>query len=621
MTKHEIADVLNEIALLLELKGENPFKIRAYQSGARVIESLEQPELERLLAANELLTVKGIGEALAKKIAELHTTGKLEFLEKLRATIAPGLVELLQIPGVGPKKIKVLHEQLGVVDIASLAAACADGRVAALAGFGAKTQEKIVAGIKNREAYGRRHLWWEAWQVAQPIVAGLRALPQVKRAEAAGSLRRGLETVGDLDFIVSATEIEPVVSWFVGLSDVQEVTARGETKTSVRFVTGLQADLRLVPDEQFIFALHHFTGSKDHNVQMRQRALARGLTLSEWGLEPVTAATSESSASPSSSLTAAAGAGEAAAPRARRPKRAGAPADAASGDPARGSVATEADLFARLGLHFIPPELREGMGEIEAAEHGELPTLVDLPDLRGTFHCHTTASDGRNTLAEMATAAASAGWEYLGIADHSKSSFQANGLTEQRLLEQVEAIRVFNASGRCRTHVFAGTECDILPDGRLDFDEALLRKLDYVVASVHSTFALDEAAMTARIIRAIEHPCTTMLGHLTGRLLLRRDGYRVDAGKIIDAAIAHGVIIEINAAPKRLDMDWRHWRKATARGLLTSINPDAHETAELAYVRAGINTARKGWLTKAQVFNTRSLAEVKAAFLARRRAG
>lgn len=621
MTKHEIADVLNEIALLLELKGENPFKIRAYQSGARVIESLEQTELERLLAANELLTVKGIGEALAKKIGELHATGKLEFLEKLRATVAPGLVELLQIPGVGPKKIKVLHEQLGIVDLASLSAACADGRVAALAGFGAKTQEKIVAGIKNREAYGRRHLWWEAWQVAQPIVVGLRALPQVKRAEAAGSLRRGLETVGDLDFIVSATEIEPVVNWFVGLPDVQEVTARGETKTSVRFVTGLQADLRLVPDEQFVFALHHFTGSKDHNVQMRQRALARGLTLSEWGLEPVTAVTPDRSANPAPrSPSPEAGAGAAATLRTRRPKRAGAAADVAGENAARGSLASEADLFARLGLHFIPPELREGLGEIEAAEEGELPTLVDLPDLRGTFHCHTTASDGRSTLAEMAAAAEQAGWEYLGIADHSKSSVQANGLTEQRLLEQVEAIRAFNASGRCRTHVFAGTECDILPDGRLDFDESVLGKLDYVVVSVHSTFALDEPAMTARIIRAIEHPCTTMLGHLTGRLLLRRDGYRVDAGRIIDAAIANGVIIEINAAPKRLDMDWRHWRKAAARGLLTSINPDAHETAELAYVRAGINTARKGWLTKAQVFNTRPLAEVKAAFLARRRA-
>jgi DNA polymerase (family 10) len=286
VTKNEIADVLNEIALLLELKGENPFKVRAYQTGARVVESFEQAELERLIAGGELQTVKGIGEALGKKITELQATGKLEFFENLKASVAPGLVELLEIPGLGPKKIKVLFEKLGVADIASLTQACCDGRVAGLAGFGAKTQEKILAGIKNREAYGKRHIWWDAWLVADPIVQGLRALPQVKRAEAAGSLRRGLETVGDLDFIVSATEVAPVVAWFVAMPGVQEVTARGETKASVRFTTGLQADLRLVPDEQFVFALHHFTGSKDHNVQMRQRALARGLSLSEWGLVP-----------------------------------------------------------------------------------------------------------------------------------------------------------------------------------------------------------------------------------------------------------------------------------------------------------------------------------------------
>lgn len=611
VTKHDIADVLNEIALLLELKGENPFKIRAYQSGARVVESLEQPELERLIAANELLTVKGIGDALAKKIAELHGTGKLEFFEKLKASVEPGLIELLQIPSLGPKKIKVLHETLGVTNLAALTAACADGRVAALPGFGARTQEKIVAGIKNREAYGRRHLWWEAWHVAQPIVAGLRALPQVKRAEAAGSLRRGMETVGDLDFIVSASEIEPVVAWFAGQPDVQEVTARGATKTSVRFASGLQADLRIVPDEQFVFALHHFTGSKDHNVQMRQRALARGLSLSEWGLAPVAGGGVEPGGT----------ANESAAPngdaKVGRVVSNSPPAERTRLRRARDNAPLKADseegLFALLGLHYIPPELREGLGEIEAAEKGELPTLVDLPDLRGTFHCHTTASDGRNTLGEMAAAAASVGWEYLGIADHSKSSVQAKGLTEARVLEQLEAIRTLNTSGRGGTHVFAGTECDILPDGRLDFDDALLARLDYVVASIHSNFAMDEAAMTARIVRALEHPRVTMLGHLTGRLLLRRDPYRVDVGKVIDAAIANRVIIEINAAPKRLDMDWRHWRKAAERGLLCSINPDAHETDELGYVRAGINAARKGWLTKQHVFNTRPLAEVKAA--------
>ncbi|WP_414664229.1 DNA polymerase/3'-5' exonuclease PolX [Horticoccus sp. 23ND18S-11] len=585
MTKNEIADVLSEIATLLELKGENPFKVRAYQNGGRALEAIEEGELARLIAAEELKSVKGIGDALAQKISELHTTGRLEFFEKLKATVEPGLVEMLQIPGLGPKKIRALHDKLGLADIAALTQACHDGRVAELEGFGAKTQEKILAGIKNREAYGRRHLWWDAAAVAEPIVAGLRALPQVSRAEAAGSLRRGAETVGDLDFIVAASEVAPVVDWFVAMPHVKEVTAKGDTKASVRFESGLQADLRIVPEAQFAFALHHFTGSKDHNVQMRQRALARGLSLSEWGLVP---AEGEGTAKQK--------------------------AEHHLSD----KVDSERGLFAALGLHFIPPELREGLGEIEAAERGELPRLVELADLRGAFHNHTTASDGRNTLAEMTAAAEALGWEYLGIADHSKASFQANGLSEERLLQQIADIRALNASKRYKTHVFAGTECDILADGRLDYDEGLLRQLDYVVASVHNGFAQDEAAMTARIIKAIEHPCTTMLGHATGRLLLRREGYRVDLGKVIDAAIAHDVIVELNASPWRLDLDWRHWRKAADRGLVCAINPDAHETAGLEHVRAGINSARKGGLGAENIVNTRSLAAVVKLFSSRR---
>lgn len=595
MTKNEIADVLTEIGLLLELKGENPFKVRAYQAGAKVLESLEEAELARLIAADELLTVKGIGSALAQKVTELHRTGKLEFFEKLKATVEPGLVELLEIPGLGPKKIKALYDKLGVRDIATLTAACADGRVAELTGFGAKTAEKILSGIKNREAYGRRHIWWDAYRVAEPIVSGLRALPQVKRAEAAGSLRRGMETVGDLDFIVAASDVEPVMEWFATMPDVSEVTARGETKTSVRFGSGLQADLRIVPEDQFFFALHHFTGSKDHNVQMRHRALQRGLSLSEWGLVP------------------AEGEGTV------KDKVGRVEVSERSASSSERRVATsEEDIFRALGLAFVPPEMREGLGEIEAAENNALPALIENDDLRGTFHCHTTASDGRNTLNEMVAAADALGWEYLGIADHSKSSIQANGLTEERLLKQVEEIAALNASRKFKTHVFTGSECDILADGRLDFDESVLAKLDYVVTSVHNAFSQDEATMTARIIRAIEHPQTTMIGHLTGRLLLRREGYRVDVTKIIDAAVARGVIIELNASPWRLEMDWRFWRKAADRGLLCSINPDAHETADLAYVRTGVNAARKGWLTRDHVLNTRRLDAVKAYLLARK---
>ncbi len=585
MTKNEIADVLEEIGTLLELKGENPFKVRAYQTGARVIETIEEAELARLVAAGELDSVKGVGEALAQKITELYTTGWLDYLTKLRASIEPGLVELLQIPGLGPKKIRALHEKLGIADLAALTKACHEGKVAELGGFGEKTQEKILAGIRNREAYGKRHLWWDAAEIAEPIVAGLRKLPQVTQAEAAGSLRRGMETVGDLDFLVAASDVAPVVAWFTGLPDVKEVTASGETKASVRFGSGLQADLRIVPAEQFVYALHHFTGSKDHNVQLRQRALSRGLSLSEWGLVP---AEGEGTAKEKAETL-----------------------KAKKKNTESRNVRNETDLFLALGLHYIPPELREGLGEIEEAEKGELPRLVELTDLRGAFHNHTNASDGRNTLTEMVAAAEALGWDYLGIADHSKASFQANGLSEERLFKQIEEIQALNASKKFKTHVFTGVECDILPDGRMDYADAVLAKLDYVVASVHASMTQDEAAMTARIIRAIEHPRTTMLGHLTGRLLLRREGYRVDAAKVIDAAIANGVIIELNANPWRLDMDWRHWRKAAERGLVCAINPDAHETAGLQYVRAGINSARKGWLTKENILNTRTLAAVQ----------
>lgn len=578
MTKTEIADALNEIAVLLELQGENPFKVRAYQVGARALETMVE-DLETVIAENRLGEVKGIGEALAKKITELHRTGRLELLERLRAAVPPGLLELLEVPGLGGKKIFTLHQKLGVNSIATLTQACLDGRVATLPGFGEKTQQKILAGIRNREAYGKRHLWWDAHVVAAPILAALRKQPGVERAEHAGSLRRGLETVGDLDFIAAAREPGPVMAWFTAMDGVLEVTGSGDTKSSVRLMGGMQADLRVVPPEQFAFALHHFTGSKDHNVLMRQRALVRGLSLSEWGLTPV------------------------------EPNRAGAVPT---------GVADEAALFAALGLNFIPPELREGLGEIEAAEQGPLPRLLEPGDLRGAFHNHTVASDGRDTLEAMAHAAATLGWEYIGIADHSKASFQANGLDEERLRAQLEAIRAFNASGRAPVHVFAGVECDILPDGRLDLTEDVLRELDYVVASVHSVLNQSEEDMTRRIIRAIEHPCTTMLGHVTGRLLLAREPSRVNHAKVIDAAAANGVMIELNANPRRLDMDWRWWRHAAEKGVQACINPDAHAVDQLAFVDAGVRAARKGWLTREHVFNTRSVDAIRAWLAARR---
>ena len=590
MNKAEIAAVLTEIGTLLELKGENPFKTRAYQTGARTVEGLSEEELKTRVQAGTLGEVKGLGEALVQKITELHTTGKLEFFEKLKASVPPGLRDIISIPGMGPKKVRALQEKLGIDTIDKLRAACEANQVAALEGFGEKTQEKILACIRNREAYGKRHLWIEAWTAATPILDGLRKLPEVQQAESCGSLRRRMETVGDLDFLVATAHPAPIVEWFVSRAGVKEVTAKGDSKASVRLDSGLQADLRLVPPEQFVFTLHHLTGSKDHNVQMRQRALERGLSMSEWGLFPAeqkhgsTAEVKKQGAAGPKSL----------------------------------SAKTEEDLFKALGLHFVPPELREGQGEIEWAAKGPMPQLIEEGDIRGVFHNHTTASDGHNTLEEMVATAQALGLEYLGIADHSKSSVQARGLSEERLAAQIAEIGKLNASKKFKCHVFTGTECDILPDGKLDFDAGLLAQLDYAVVAIHSSFRQERDVMTARIIKAIEQPHVTMLAHLTGRLLLEREGYAVDYDKIIDAAAANGVVIELNSNPWRLDMDWRLWRKAAEKGVLTSLNPDAHRTEQLAFYKIGVGIARKGWLQKHHVVTTKPLAEMKA-WLAKRK--
>lgn len=567
LEKNDIAAVLDEIATLMELMGENPFKIRAYSTGARILETMTE-DLDELIKTGGLAEIPGMGEALVDKITTLRRDGILPFHQKLRAGIPAGLLEIMQIQGLGPKKVRALWTLLGVEDLAKLKEVCESGKVAELKGFGEKTQTKILEGIKNRVAYSLRHRWYEAAEVANPILAGLRALPQVKHAESAGSLRRARETVGDLDFIVAAADPKPIMDWFVAYPGVKEVTAHGETKSSVRFESGLQADLRVVPEEQFFFALHHFTGSKDHNVAMRHRALSRGLSMSEWGFK----ATAEGVHAP--------------------------------------GAQSEAEVFQALGLPWIPPELREGAGEIDAAEEKLLPRLVELKDLRGAFHNHTTASDGAHTLEQMAKAAERMGWEYLGISDHSKSSFQANGLDEGRLLAQMDQIAQLNASGRFKVRLLTGSEVDILRDGSLDYADDLLGRLDFVVASVHNLFTLDREAQTARIIQAIESEHVDMIGHVTGRLINKREPYDVDVGKIIDAAAANDTIIELNANPWRLDMDWRWWRRAAEKGVLCSINPDAHDFAHLSFVEHGVRIARKGWLTSAHVLNTRSLPEV-----------
>ena len=573
MDKKDIIEVLERIGTMMEIKGENPFKIRAYSAGARTLQTMEE-DLSEVIEEGRLGDIPGIGKALTEKIETLYSTGELEFYHKLVASVPSGLMDLLDIPGLGGKKIKVLHEQLEVDSIESLTVACQEGRVAELKGFGKKTEEKILSGIKNREAYAARHLWWDARARVEQILPGLEELPEVERVEAAGSFRRGMETVGDLDFLVASANPAPIMDWFTSMDGITEVTAHGETKSSVRFEGGMQADLRVVPSEQFYFALHHFTGSKDHNVRMRQKALSLGLSLSEWGLRPEEEKDSSRKAGPV-------------------------------------EANSEEDIFTALGLQFVPPALREGMGEVEAAERNELPELLEFSDLKGCFHNHTTASDGRNTLEEMAGEADRRGWEYLGISDHSKASFQANGLDEERLIKQVQAIKEINQSGKFRVHLFSGSEVDILSGGKLDFEDSDLDSLDYVVASVHAGLTQDEETMTARLIKVLEHPQVTMLGHLSGRLLLKREPSRMNIQKIIDAAIANGKIIELNANPMRLDMDWRHWRRAAEKGLLCCINPDAHALHHFDFQQVGVLAARKGWLTAREVFNTRTLVEVK----------
>ncbi len=576
-TKDEISDTLESIGLLLELKGENAFKTRAYANAARAVE-VYPGNIETMAAEGRLGEIPGIGAAIAAKITELATTGRLEFYEKLRAEFPATLFDLFELQGVGAKKVKALYEQLGVTGIPELEAACKSGKVAGLAGFGDKTALKILAAIEARGKYAETYRLGTVAPLAENILEHLRTHPEVTQACIAGSYRRRKETVHDLDFVVATRDPAGVTALFLEHEAVDSVIAQGPTKTSVRLTMGAQADLRVVSNEQYPFALAYFTGSKEHNVKVRALALARGWTLNEYRMAAVEGKTA------------------AAVPE----------------------INEEADLYEALGLEYIEPELRENMGEIEAATTGGLPHLLVLENLRGTFHNHTTASDGRNTLEEMAGMAQELGLEYLGIADHSKSSFQAHGLDAARLLDQCAAIRRLNKT-YSGFRLFAGTECDVLKDGTLDFPDEVLSQLDYAVASVHNVFNLPEAEMTARIIRAISNPHITMVGHLTGRLLLSREGYAVDVPAVIEAAAATGTWIELNANPSRLDMDWRWWPLAKEKGVKCVINPDAHTTAGLQQLWFGVAAARKGWLTRDDVVNCLPLANIEKSLTAKAR--
>lgn len=566
VTRERLVEVLEEIALLLEIQGENPFKVRAYRQGADIVSGYDG-DIVALAREEKLDGIKGIGEALRDKLHELATTGELEFHKKLRASYPDSFFGLFDITGLGPKKIAALHKTLGIDSVAALKAACDSGKIAGLPGFGDKTQVKILEAISRLEQSAGVFRLDEATTAAEEILEILRFHPDVLRAAVAGSTRRSKELVHDLDFIVATPKPAELTGFFARQPFAKEVIAHGDTKCSILLESGMQCDLRAVSNDQFPFALMYFTGSKEHNVAIRSRALKHGWSLNEYGFTgenlPV--------------------------------------------------VRDEADLYRALGLDFVPPELRENRGEIEAADEGTLPRLIEWENLRGTFHNHTTESDGRSTLDQMAEGARELGLQYLGISDHSKSSPQARGLDEERLAAQLDSIAAWNREhGGPQFRLFAGSEVDILKDGSLDFDDALLARLDFAVASVHNVLNLDEDTMTRRIIRAMESPHITMLGHLTGRMLLRRDGYPVNHEKIIDCAAATRTVIELNCNPKRFDMDWRWWHRARDKGVLCSINPDAHSVNQLQFLKFGASVARKGWLRRQDVINTKPLAEIEA---------
>ncbi|MGA3181245.1 MAG: DNA polymerase/3'-5' exonuclease PolX [Verrucomicrobiota bacterium] len=586
MNNDQVAQILMEIATLLELKGENPFKSRAYLNAARAIETLREP-LETVFAPQSEPRIKGVGESLHQKICELVATGKLAYFDELKSSVPPGLVMMLSIPGLGPKKIKALHDHLGIATLEQLEQACQADKVAQLPGFGQKTQAKIVSGIQFRRQYASRHLLRDALLAAKPILESLRQHPDVIRCGPAGSLRRSKEIIGDIDLLASSNSPAEVIAFFTQLPGVLSVSARGETKASVVLQGGIQADLRVVSDAEFPFALAYFTGSKEHNIVMRQRAIERGLRLNEYGLFKSSVETRD--------------------PGLLVPCR------------------TEEEIFQQLGLADIPPELREDHGEFAAAGKNNLPRLIEWTQLKGSLHNHSTWSDGRMTLEQIAAQAQELGFHYWAITDHSKSSFQANGLTPERLRQQLAEVaarnRKFQSDGES-FRFLTGSEVDILADGRLDFEDDLLAQLDVVVASVHQGFTQSEAEMTRRLIRAAQNPYVHIMGHLTGRLLLEREPYKVNQTAVIDACAENGTCIELNASPLRFDMDWRLWHYAKEKGVKCAINCDAHRIEDAGNLRLGAGIARKGWLEKKDILNTLPLAALLEALQSKRcRAG
>lgn len=574
MDKKELSRILEEIATLLEIKGENPFKSLAYSRAARTLLS-QSKDIAELVETGEIRNIKGIGSALADKITELVKTGHLKYYDDLKASVPPGLLEMTAIPGFGPKKIKKVYDAFGISTIGELEHACKENRLAILEGFGARTQEKILQGIEFLRKHKERHLFHHAERAAKPLLEAIRNHPKVIRAEIAGSLRRKKETIKDIDLVASVREQdrEEVMAFFTALPGVEDVIGQGPTKSSVVLKQGINADLRLMTDDKFAFILHHFTGSAEHNTALRSLAKKQNMKVSEHGIFR-----DESELIP---------------------------------------CKDETDIYAALGLAYIPPELREDNGEIEAAAQNRIPELVELADLQGILHCHSTFSDGANTIEEMANATRDMGYRYFGLCDHSQIVVYARGLTPERVREQQRVVDTLNEQ-YSDFKILKGTECDILNDGSLDYPNEVLRTFDFVVASVHSNLHMSPEDATRRVVTAMKNPFVNILGHPTGRLLLARDGLPLDMNRIIETAAEYDVAIELNASPHRFDIDWRYGKYAKECGVYISVNPDAHSVEGLQDMAYGIGIARKGWLEKQNILNALPLAELEAFFQRKR---
>lgn len=573
MDNADVAAVFYEIADLLDLQ-DVAFKPVAYRRAARNIESLDE-EITKVVDEGRVKDIPGVGEAIADKIDELVRTGKLEYLEKLRSEVPAGLVEMLRVPDVGPKTARTLHNELGISSLQELKDAIQAHRIRDLKGFGEKTEEKILQGMATLEAKGERVLLGQAVPIAEAYLEYLRSAKSLERICVAGSLRRGKETVGDIDIVVGDDDPSAIMDAFVSYLDVTDVLMKGPTKSTVRLRGGLQVDLRAVETDSWGAALCYLTGSKEHNVFMRGVALDMGLKLNEYGLY-----------------------------------------ERGSGKKVAGR--TEEGLYEALGFSYIEPELRENSGEFEASKQGRLPDLVVHGDVRGDFHVHTDWSDGSDSIQDVARAAAGRGYEFVAITDHSQSLKIAGGLSPERLRKQASEVRRLQESPDLGVHLLAGTEVDIKADGSLDFPSSLLKDLDVVIGSVHSRFRMEKAEMTKRVVAAMESGRIDILGHPTGRLIGERAAYQLDMEAVLSAARSSGVLMEINSFPNRLDLGDIHCRMAKDTGVKVAIGTDAHHVEQMDYMRFGVITARRGWLEAGDVLNASRSRDVIKALKGRR---